>query len=145
MNILVEMMFYCQQLVLGPWACHFSPLSCIAFIEFFLNTITCNACQCGNTLINYDWSDVTVVGKDATEEFEDAGHSKSARELMEKFHIGEIDQSSQAIPRLQIFSKTDAFALPKKIGELTKQYWVVPVAVVGLSLVVGYLYLRKKW
>lgn len=91
------------------------------------------------------WAFVILEGKDATDEFEDAGHSKSARELMEKFCIGELDESSQAIPKLEIVSKTKAADISKKIVKLTKQYWAVPVGVVGLSVVVGFLYLRKKW
>lgn len=34
------------------------------------------------------------AGKDATNDFEDVGHSDSAREMMEKYYIGEIDQST---------------------------------------------------
>ncbi|KAJ0510993.1 putative cytochrome b5-like heme/steroid binding domain superfamily [Helianthus annuus] len=41
-------------------------------------------------------------GKDATNEFEDAGHSKSARELMETFCVGELDPSD--IPQLEVVS-----------------------------------------
>jgi cytochrome b involved in lipid metabolism len=32
-----------------------------------------------------------VTGKDATESFEDIGHSDEAREILEKYHIGELD------------------------------------------------------
>ncbi|KAH7516115.1 hypothetical protein FEM48_Zijuj10G0100700 [Ziziphus jujuba var. spinosa] len=81
-----------------------------------------------------------VRGKDAIEEFEDAGHSKSARELMEKFCIGELDTTP--IPELEITSKKEGYS--KKVADLTKQYWAVPVAIVGISVVVGFLYLRKK-
>ncbi|CAN4122044.1 unnamed protein product [Withania somnifera] len=48
---------------------------------------------------------LAVTGQDATDEFEDAGHSKSARELMEKFFIGELDPSSTSIPELEIVKK----------------------------------------
>ncbi|KAL2546618.1 Cytochrome [Forsythia ovata] len=85
-----------------------------------------------------------ATGKDATDEFEDAGHSKSARELMESFCIGELDPTSPAIPELEIVSnKQELQSIPQKVINLSKQYWVVPVAV-GLSVVVGFLYLRKK-
>ena len=57
---------------------------------------------------------------------------------MNTFCIGELDTS--AIPELEISSKNYA----NKITHLTKQYWVVPAAVVGISIVVGFLYLRKK-
>lgn len=82
-----------------------------------------------------------IKGKDATEEFEDAGHSKSAKELMETFCIGELDTTY--IPQLEISSKKQT-DYAQKLMDLTKQYWVVPVAVVSVSVVLGFLYLRKK-
>lgn len=57
---------------------------------------------------------------------------------METFFIGELDASD--IPELEIISKKQ----PQKLIELTTQYWVIPAAVVGISVVVGFLYLRKK-
>ncbi|KAF5745760.1 cytochrome b5 isoform A [Tripterygium wilfordii] len=77
---------------------------------------------------------LAVTGKDATDDFEDAGHSKEARELMEKFCIGELDESDPAIPELET----------EKLRDLPTQYWAVPLAVIGISVVVGLLYLRKK-
>ncbi|XP_062162830.1 cytochrome b5 [Alnus glutinosa] len=86
---------------------------------------------------------LAATGRDATDDFEDAGHSESAKELMQTFCIGELDTSSPAIPELEISSKkkTDS---GQKLMDFTKQYWVVPVAVVGVSVVVGFLFLRKK-
>lgn len=77
-------------------------------------------------------------GKDATDEFEDAGHSKTARELMESFFVGELDTSD--IPQLEIVSEKQE----NYIFDLTKQYWAVPLAAIGISVVVTFLYLRKK-
>jgi cytochrome b involved in lipid metabolism len=34
------------------------------------------------------------IGKDASEPFEDIGHSDEARELLEKYYIGELDATS---------------------------------------------------
>ncbi|XP_023911154.1 cytochrome b5 [Quercus suber] len=85
---------------------------------------------------------LAATGKDATEEFEDAGHSKSAKELMETFCIGELDTTY--IPQLEISSKKQT-DYAQKLMDLTKQYRVVPVAVVSVSVVLGFLYLRKKW
>ncbi|CAB4295402.1 unnamed protein product [Prunus armeniaca] len=87
------------------------------------------------------WDELNVKH---TEDVEDAGHSHTARELMETFCIGELDTTSSAIVELEITSKNQAVDYPKKIKDLTKQYWAVPVAVVGISVVVGFLYLRKK-
>ncbi|KAB1206777.1 Cytochrome b5 isoform B [Morella rubra] len=84
---------------------------------------------------------IAATGKDATDDFEDAGHSKSAKELMETFCIGELDTSAPAVSEVEISSKKQN---AQKLMDLTKQYWVVPVAVVGISVLVGFLYLRKK-
>ncbi|KAI8099367.1 cytochrome b5 [Halteromyces radiatus] len=35
------------------------------------------------------------AGKDATESFEDIGHSDEAREILEKYLIGELDEASR--------------------------------------------------
>ncbi|KAG5547341.1 hypothetical protein RHGRI_013126 [Rhododendron griersonianum] len=34
------------------------------------------------------------IGKDATDDFEDVGHSTSARAMMDEFYVGDIDSSS---------------------------------------------------
>ncbi|KAL6566433.1 hypothetical protein OROGR_002048 [Orobanche gracilis] len=83
-----------------------------------------------------------ATGKDATEEFEDAGHSKTARELMEQFCIGELEETPAPILEMEIVSKKQE--LNGLMGEVLKAKWVVPFAVVGLSVAVGCLYLRKK-
>ncbi|KAD2804175.1 hypothetical protein E3N88_37552 [Mikania micrantha] len=71
------------------------------------------------------------VGKDATDEFEDAGHSKTPRELMETFCVGELDTSN--IPRLEVVSEEHRNYIPEKLLDMSKQYWAAPVAAVGLS------------
>lgn len=37
---------------------------------------------------------IEQAGKDATEEFEDVGHSSDAREIMQKYKIGELIEVS---------------------------------------------------
>ncbi|XP_057961817.1 cytochrome b5 [Malania oleifera] len=87
---------------------------------------------------------LAVTGKDATDEFEDAGHSKSARELMENFFVGELDASSTAIPELEISAKKQPVVLTQKLMDITAQHWAVSVAIVGISVIAGYLYVRRK-
>ncbi|KAF8389912.1 hypothetical protein HHK36_024431 [Tetracentron sinense] len=87
---------------------------------------------------------LAATGKDATDDFEDAGHSKSARELMQDYCIGELDPSPLVIPELEIFTKNQPTDFADKFMEVTMQYWAVPVAVVGISVVASLLYLRKK-
>ncbi|KGN47656.1 cytochrome b5 [Cucumis sativus] len=84
---------------------------------------------------------VAATGRDATDDFEDAGHSKDARELMEKFYIGLLDTSSLDSLKLET-NQVDGYAT--RVQTLTKQYWKAPVAVIGISVVLGWAYLRKK-
>lgn len=37
------------------------------------------------------------IGKDATESFEDIGHSDEAREQLQQFYIGELDSTCVSI------------------------------------------------
>lgn len=102
-----------------------------------------------NKLIDVNsWNDLVLVtlieGKDATDDFEDAGHSNDARELMKSFCIGELDMSSPAIPELKISDKKQQTDVAQKLLNLTKQYWAVSVAIVGISVVAGFLFMRKK-
>lgn len=46
------------------------------------------------------------AGKDATESFEDVGHSTDARELMKRYKIGEVIESERT-----------------QVAEKTPQYW----------------------
>ncbi|CAG7864688.1 hypothetical protein BRARA_I03111 [Brassica rapa] len=88
---------------------------------------------------------LAVTGKDATDEFEDAGHSKTARELMEEYFIGELDEASlPEIPELKIYKKEDPKDSVQKLVDLTKQYWLVPVSVITISVAVSVLFSRNK-
>ncbi|WRX13697.1 hypothetical protein QQP08_006184 [Theobroma cacao] len=62
---------------------------------------------------------------------------------MQNFCVGELDTPSAIIPELEISSKKETADYSQKLMDLTKQYWAVPVAVVGISVVVGFLYLRR--
>lgn len=85
-----------------------------------------------------------IEGKDATDEFEDAGHSKTARELMESFCIGELEVPTPLIPELEIVSKKQQNDIVEKLRDMSKQYWTVPVAVVGITVVASFLYSRRN-
>ncbi|KAK6931365.1 Cytochrome b5-like heme/steroid binding domain [Dillenia turbinata] len=85
-----------------------------------------------------------VTGKDAKEAFEDAGHSQDARELMETFCIGELESSMPELPELKISTNKEPANLAQRLKDIPVQYWAVPVAVVGVSLITGFFYLRRK-
>lgn len=65
---------------------------------------------------------------------------------MESFFIGELDPSSPISPEMEIVSKkqTNFKDIHKKFVDLSKQYWVVPVSAVGISVIMGLLFLRRK-
>ncbi|XP_072955509.1 cytochrome b5 [Typha angustifolia] len=86
---------------------------------------------------------LSATGRDATEEFEDAGHSKSARELMQEYCIGELD-TTPTIPELEIFKKDEHSGFNSKLMNMTMQYWAFPVAIIGISVIAAVLHARKK-
>lgn len=79
-------------------------------------------------------------GKDAKEDFEDAGHSQDARDIMEKYFVGELDPSDASIPE----PEQEKAETIQKFKELPLQYWGIPVAVVGISIIAAFFYLRRK-
>ncbi|KAK1698773.1 hypothetical protein QYE76_015470 [Lolium multiflorum] len=86
-----------------------------------------------------------VTGKDGTEEFDDAGHSKDAKELMKDYFIGELDlDKTPDIPELEVYMKEQDMDFASKLLANAGQYWAIPVAAVGISAVVAILYARKK-
>jgi cytochrome b5 len=83
-----------------------------------------------------------LEGKDATEEFDDVGHSKSAKELMEDYFIGELDPTPE-MPEMEVFRKEDT-GFASKLVDTAVQYWAIPAAAIGISVVVAMLYARRK-
>ncbi|KAL6968831.1 Cytochrome b5 isoform E [Sarracenia purpurea var. burkii] len=67
---------------------------------------------------------LSATAKDVTTNFEDVGHSDSARELMAKYYIGEIDASNvplkcNYVPPRQTESRTSRS--PRRRGEAARQ------------------------
>ncbi|XP_068657682.1 cytochrome b5-like [Aristolochia californica] len=88
---------------------------------------------------------LAATGKDATDDFEDAGHSQTARDLMKDYCIGELDPSPpQIIPELEIVSKQQSINLKDLLQYKILRYCAVPAAMIGIAVVVGLLYNRKK-
>ncbi|XP_020091337.1 cytochrome b5 isoform X2 [Ananas comosus] len=91
---------------------------------------------------------LAATGKDATEDFEDAGHSKTARDLMQEYFIGELDTTtliSTPIAELEIFQKDKSSSdFSSKLMSKAVQYWAFPAAIIGISVVAAILCTRKK-
>ncbi|CAA7399788.1 unnamed protein product [Spirodela intermedia] len=80
---------------------------------------------------------LAVTGKDATNDFEDVGHSDAAREQMEKFYIGEIDASSVPAKRAYIPPQQAPYNHDKTADFVIKiLQFLVPLLILALAFVV---------
>lgn len=81
-----------------------------------------------------------VLGKDATDDFEDVGHSTSARDMMEEYFVGEIDPST--IPSKPTYTPAKQAAYnPDKSSEFLIKIlqFLVPLAILSLAVAVRFL------
>ncbi|KAG1941267.1 cytochrome b5 [Pimephales promelas] len=79
------------------------------------------------------------AGSDATESFEDVGHSTDAREMLQQYYIGELHMDDRKKE-----SKKDVYiTTSKESGSLTS--WVIPaVAAVLVGIMYRYYMLEHK-
>ncbi|XP_057511472.1 cytochrome b5-like [Actinidia eriantha] len=76
---------------------------------------------------------ITATAKDATDEFEDVGHSDSAREMMSKYFVGEVD-SSTLPAKAQYKPPQASSAADQGAGNLIKiLQFVIPLLILGLA------------
>lgn len=80
---------------------------------------------------------LSATGKDATNDFEDVGHSDSAREMMDKYYIGEIDPSTVPLKKIYIPSQQTQYN-PDKTPEFVIKIlqFLVPILILGLAFAV---------
>ncbi|KAL5542572.1 hypothetical protein UlMin_010282 [Ulmus minor] len=78
---------------------------------------------------------LSATGKDATDDFEDVGHSAGARDMLKDFYVGDIDAST--IP------KKTSYTPPKQPNynqDKTSEFiikllqFLVPLAILGLAV-----------
>jgi len=75
------------------------------------------------------------LGKDATEAFEDVGHSTDARDMMKKYKVGELaeaERTKKEEKRQTTVPKTDSGD-----GDSSWKSWLLPIAI-GLLATVAY-------
>lgn len=76
-----------------------------------------------------------LLGKDATDDFEDVGHSDSARDMMKEFYVGEIDTTT--IPKKTTYTPPKQ---PNYNHDKTSEFiikilqFLVPLAILGLAV-----------
>ncbi|CAN6569672.1 hypothetical protein ACFX13_002246 [Malus domestica] len=87
---------------------------------------------------------LSATGKDATNDFEDVGHSDSARDMMEKYYIGEVDQSTVPLKRTYIPPPQGQYN-PDKTSEFVIKIlqFLVPLLILGLAFAVRH-YTKKE-
>ena len=83
-------------------------------------------------------------GKDATNDFEDVGHSDSARDMMDQYYIGEIDKATVPLKRMYIPPQQAQYN-PDKTPEFVIKIlqFLVPLLIMGLAFAVRH-YTKEK-
>ncbi|XP_073301252.1 cytochrome b5-like [Primulina huaijiensis] len=78
---------------------------------------------------------LTATGKDATDDFEDVGHSSSARAMMDEFFVGEIDSSTIQSKAQYTPPPKQAQAVQDKSSDLIIKLlqFLVPLLILGLA------------
>ncbi|KAL6527002.1 Cytochrome b5 isoform E [Orobanche gracilis] len=87
---------------------------------------------------------LSATGKDATNDFEDVGHSDSAREMMDKYYIGDIDTETVSVKRAYV-PPQQANYNPDKTPDFVIKIlqFLVPLLILGLAFGVRY-YTKEK-
>ncbi|KAI3735452.1 hypothetical protein L6452_14950 [Arctium lappa] len=80
---------------------------------------------------------LAATGKDATDDFEDVGHSDDARDMMHKYYIGEVDRAT--VPKKRTYvAPADRSYNPDKTSDFIVKIlqFVVPLVILGLAFAV---------
>ncbi|KAL1820057.1 hypothetical protein DCAR_0416362 [Daucus carota subsp. sativus] len=80
---------------------------------------------------------LAATGKDATDDFEDTGHSDNAREMMVKYYIGDIDSSTVPQKRAYVAPQQPNYN-PDKTSEFVIKIlqFLIPILILGLAFAV---------
>ncbi|KAL6005680.1 Cytochrome b5 isoform E [Asimina triloba] len=81
---------------------------------------------------------LAATGKDATSDYEDIGHSDSAKDMMHQYCIGAIDASSIPPKRQIIPPQAAAYSRPtRKDDSMVKiLQFLVPLVILGIVFVI---------
>lgn len=84
------------------------------------------------------------LGKDATVDFEDVGHSNDAQEIMKKFCIGEVDESTLPSTARYTPPPVASATVNREAGDSTKVVlYLVPLLILGVAFLLR-LYNKDK-
>ncbi|KAL5726782.1 Cytochrome b5 isoform E [Ranunculus cassubicifolius] len=80
---------------------------------------------------------LSATGKDATNDFEDVGHSDSARDMMSSYYIGEIDTATVPLKRTYVAPQQPHYDQDKSSEYVIKiLQFIVPLLILGLAFAV---------
>lgn len=82
---------------------------------------------------------LNVIGKDASEDFDDVGHSTDAKEMMKKYCIGELVDEDKTASKKQKSVWSSSSDNTEETNDSFLSSWKFPV-VLGLLLTVLYTY-----
>ncbi|GAV59022.1 Cyt-b5 domain-containing protein [Cephalotus follicularis] len=78
---------------------------------------------------------LSATGKDASDDFEDVGHSDSARDMMDKYYVGDIDSSTIARKNIYTPPKQPHYNQDKTSEFIIKLLqFLVPLAILALAV-----------
>ncbi|CAI9764152.1 unnamed protein product [Fraxinus pennsylvanica] len=87
---------------------------------------------------------LTSTEKDATNDFEDVGHSDDAKVTMQQFYVGEIDESTLPSNKKYTPPPTAASTANRDSGSSSKiLLFILPLLILGLAIVLR-LYSKKE-
>jgi cytochrome b involved in lipid metabolism len=87
----------------------------------------------------------TTTGKDATNDFEDVGHSVDAHNLMKDFEIGEVDITSKLEEITYKPATSPEYNHDKSSAFIIKiLQFLGPIVILALALALRYLYKKNN-
>lgn len=100
-------------------------------ILIWLNSLTFTS---NKFWIHYVW----FAGKDATDDFEDVGHSTTAKAMLDEYYVGDIDSATVPAKTTFIAPPAQAVATQDKSSDFVIKIlqFLVPLLILGLALAV---------
>ncbi|KAL3524441.1 hypothetical protein ACH5RR_017275 [Cinchona calisaya] len=86
---------------------------------------------------------LSSTGKDATNDFEDVGHSDSAKDMMDKYYIGVIDKATIPLKPAYIPANPPGHRKTPEFGIIKILQFLVPLLILGLAFAVRH-YTKEK-
>lgn len=77
---------------------------------------------------------LSATGKDATDDFEDVGHSSTAKAMMDEFYVGEIDTSTVLNKTKYTPPKQPHYNQDKTPKFIKLLQFLVPLLILGLAV-----------